>query len=66
MTLTFAGSVILLEVCGEGSVGTCHRLLLGEGEGGVSAGAVYISPSPEQGKIDSQALNTVIEISLTM
>lgn len=53
----------MLDVCGEGCVRLCHQLLT---KGEEEEVAVYISPSPEQGKLDSQALNTVIEISLTM
>lgn len=54
--------MILLEVCGEDCVSLCQSLL----QEVLSSETVYVSPTPEQGLLDSQAFNTVNEISLTM
>ncbi len=53
----------MLEVCGESCVLLCHQLLGGEE---ASTASVYVSPSAEQGILDTQALNSVAEISLAM
>lgn len=52
----------MLELCGENCVGLCLGLL----EEGLSAGSVYVSPSAQQGLLDSQAFKTISEVSLTM
>ena len=57
-----AGSIIVLEVCGEDSGRVCRQVL----EVGASTDSVYLSSGPMQGLLDSQALSKVMEISLTM
>ncbi len=59
--LCHVGVCILLEVSGQDCTAMCQQET-----GGAPKELVYMSPDPQQGRRDAEALTSYINISLTM